>query len=193
MPHCPAFVGSAFTSLAVVSGQWQGRWDAGVGKCRGHGGRAVGGVAAHPGGSSGAVSQSVALLITAFLARITDPSLRRTPLARFARPSPSVKIPSTCARSSSRPPCFFRPRTSASMIAPLPPTGNSRDAFGRYQSSNMNPSGGGFGLGGAWDVAKEVRRVMRRQARRQRRRRFVALSFETYMRACVACGPSGIF
>ena len=83
------------------------------------------------------VSHTVALLITASVATMTDPLLSLTPVARFF--SSSKTILSTCDRSSSRPPFFVRPRVSASTIASEPPTGNSRVEFGRYQSSNMYP------------------------------------------------------
>lgn len=68
--------------------------------------------------------------------------------APAARP-PSTRISSTCDRSSRRPPWFSRPRTSAPTIAWLPPTGNSRQALGRYHC------GGAPERAAAWATASQ--------------------------------------
>mmetsp|Transcript_38038 Transcript_38038/g.72924 ORF Transcript_38038/g.72924 Transcript_38038/m.72924 type:complete len:214 (+) Transcript_38038:671-1312(+) len=88
-----------------------------------------------PSGTSLSVSHTVALEITALLASIWAPPRSVTP---DARPSCTITS-STCAPSSSRPPCFSSPRTRQLTTASDPPLGNSSMALGRNQSSNMKP------------------------------------------------------
>ncbi|GIM08728.1 hypothetical protein Vretimale_12720 [Volvox reticuliferus] len=90
--------------------------------CRAHSAGAV------PGGSSRCVSHTDALLTTPQRARMTSgrlPPLAPRPLAACSRTPaarpPSMRISSTWLRSSTLPPYFPTPRTSASMIALLPP------------------------------------------------------------------------
>lgn len=72
-----------------------------------------------PEGTSFAVVHMSALDTTAFRARIVRPLASFTPVAA---PS-STTMDSTLVERHSSPPPFSRPRISASMMAPEPPTG----------------------------------------------------------------------